>query len=546
MIKLIGSEDYYPTPESLLDEITAGLDWEKIYYVLEPSAGQGAICEWLMKERTQMLHDKRWGNYTRKYNLKLDLDSIELESEFRAILKDKGFRVVHDDFLTFRTYKHYDLILMNPPFSTGARHLLKAIEVQETSGGAIICLLNAETLRNAYTNERKELAKRLKEYGAEIKYCGKAFKFADRPTGVEVACVKVIVPEPERQTTIFDRLREKDYEEFERKQAAGELAELDFVKSFVALYNRELEWGLRLYDEYLELQGKALDGSNPLRLKISAEGYESGLDNFSVNRYVTAVRKKYWDKFFRHPKFASRMTSNLANKYHSQVNEFAGYDFSYYNIKTVQEEVARSLLGGVEACIIGLFDELSHKYSWNEELQLDNIHYYNGWKTNISWKINRRVIIPLMGFIRMDKNDYRIRYGYEAMSKLSDIEKVLNYLDNGETHEINLHYRLEEAEVTGQTRKIRLKYFEVTFYKKGTCHITFRNERLLKKLNIFGSQRKGWLPNGYARRKYEDMDAEEQAVIESFEGREAYEETLKCSEYYLTELTPSRLMLTAE
>ena len=48
---------------------------------------------------------------------------------------------------------------------------------------------------------------------------------------------------------------------------------------------------------------------------------------------------------------------------------------------------------------------------------------------------------------------------------------------------------------------------------------------MLKKFNIFGSQRKGWLPKGYAKKKYDEFDAEEQAVIESFEGRNAYEQT---------------------
>ena len=35
---------------------------------------------------------------------------------------------------------------MNPPFSNGDKHLLKALKMQE-KGGAIICLLNAETIR---------------------------------------------------------------------------------------------------------------------------------------------------------------------------------------------------------------------------------------------------------------------------------------------------------------------------------------------------------------------------------------------------------------
>lgn len=51
---------------------------------------------------------------------------------------------------------------MNPPFSNGEQHLLKALELQK-SGGHIICLLNAETLNNPFTLARKELLRVLEE-----------------------------------------------------------------------------------------------------------------------------------------------------------------------------------------------------------------------------------------------------------------------------------------------------------------------------------------------------------------------------------------------
>ena len=551
MIKLTGNEDYYPTPESLLDQITAGLDWERIRYVLEPSAGRGNIADYVKKAK----HDWSYGGGWRED--KLDIDCIELEPELRAILKDKGLRVVHDDFLTFHTYKHYDLILMNPPFSAGARHLLKAIDIQKTTGGAVICILNAETIRNPYTNERKELAERLKEYGAEIRYYEKAFIFAERPTDVEVAVIKLIIPAPERQTTIFDTLREKDYEEFEKKGETSELAESDLIAAFVAQYNRELEWGLRLYDELLELDAKSLEGHSAIGLKVyegsywdKGKFYISGgrESDFSVNEYVRVVRRKYWDKFFRHPVFYSRLTSNLSNKYYSQVDRFADYDFSYWNIKTVQEEIAKSLIKGVEDCIIALFDKLSYQHSYDDDLK-HNIHYYNGWKSNSSWKINRRIVIPMYAF-RKHWNDK----GYDfdpfsngTYSELLDIEKVLNYLNSGDTtddsHEISMEDRLGDAKDMGRTKNIHLKYFDVTFYKKGTCHLTFTNERLLKKFNIFGSQHKGWLPKGYARKRYEEFAPDEQEVIESFEGREAYNDTLMGAQYYLFEAVRSMPML---
>ena len=49
MLKITGSEDFYPTPESLLDRITIGIDWKLINSVLEPSAGRGNICEYVKR-----------------------------------------------------------------------------------------------------------------------------------------------------------------------------------------------------------------------------------------------------------------------------------------------------------------------------------------------------------------------------------------------------------------------------------------------------------------------------------------------------------------
>ena len=542
-LKLTGSEDYYPTPETFLEVITEGIDWHGLKYVLEPSAGKGNIADNLKQARKGAIYSERYGEYEDENRYELDIDCIEVEPELRSILKEKGYRVVHDDFLTYHTYKHYDLIVMNPPFSQGARHLLKAIDVQSISGGRIICILNAETIRNPYTNERKELAQRLVEYGAEIEYHEKAFSVAENPTDVEVAVVKLIVPEAEPETTIFDNLREKEYEEYQAKAEVGELAELDLVKSFVALYNRELEWGLRLYREYLELHKHAMDEKCLLSVKIGDDSGYGYTEDFSVNRYVRAIRRKYWTKLFEHPSITGHLTSNLYYEYTSKIRELAGYDFSYWNIKTIQQEIALSLVKSIEACIVELFDKLSHQYAWDSDLNNGNIHYYNGWKTNLSWKINRRVILPLQAWGYRGELDYSPNLRY-CVSILSDIEKVLNYLDCGETHSwLDIGQSLEYARKSGNMRNIRTKYFDVTFYKKGTCHLTFRDERLLKKFNIFGSQRKGWLPKGYARRRYEEFDAEEQAVIESFEGQESYNETLMGSQYYLFDAGRSIPML---
>ena len=119
------------------------------------------------------------------------------------------------------------------------------------------------------------------------------------------------------------------------------------------------------------------------------------------------------------------------------------------------------------------------------------------------------------------------------MRKLRDIEKCFNYLDGGMTEAVDLEQSLKFAEEYEETKDIVLKYFNVSFYKKGTCHITFTNEELLKKFNIFGSQHKGWLPPSYGKKSYKDMSTEEKTVVNEFEGEAEYKKVMSNPKYYL-------------
>ena len=94
----------------------------------------------------------------------------------------------------------------------------------------------------------------------------------------------------------------------------------------------------------------------------------------------------------------------------------------------------------------------------------------------------------------------KFTYSFRVSEKLRDMEKVFDYLagiPTGNTH--GLSQILNVAEENQQSKNIECKYFTVTFYKKGTCHIVFKDMDLLKKFNIFGSQKKGWLPPAYGK-----------------------------------------------
>ncbi len=256
------NKDFYPTPEWVADKMLDGIDWLMVESVLEPSAGKGDLAEWINKA-----YEK--DNYRRYGNEKLDIDCVEIQPELQHILKGKGYRVVHNDFMSFDTFKRYNLIISNPPFSQGAKHLLKMLDMQERGGG-IVCLLNAETLKNPYTAERKVLLERLEDLGADIEYMEGVFEEAERKTDVEVAVVKVVIPEKERVSFIFEetlrKARDLGYKEKEAEESA-ELAENDFIKVIIQQYRVEVEAGIRLIDEYKAVAPKILsefnkDGTN--------------------------------------------------------------------------------------------------------------------------------------------------------------------------------------------------------------------------------------------------------------------------------------------
>ena len=527
------NKDFYPTPEAIINKMLCDIDFRMIQSILEPSAGSGNIVEAL----------KRKEKFYRS-NVPLDIDCIEADSNLQHILKGKNFRVVYNDFLTYDTMKEYDLIVMNPPFSNGCKHLLKALEMQQRNGGAIVCLLNAETLKNPCTNDRQYLQRKLTEYNAKVEFLQDAFMDAERKTAVEVALIKVQLPEVQRESFILDGLRKAQERREVEENNNYYLVEGDFFKAIVNQYKMEVEAGIKLIKEYYAMKpfilsqfGKDKETGETIQtggciLSLDIGSNRDKYNNkLSINEYIREVRKKYWSALFENKKFIGQLTGNLQREFYNRVDDLKDYDFSLYNIYQIKIDMQKKVVKGVEDTIIELFDELSHKHYYYDETS-NNIHYYNGWKTNKAWYINKKVIIPLRAYDAYYTDRFRPTH-YDVLKKLEDMEKCFNYLDGGLTEAINLEESLKFAEEYGETKNIQLKYFTVTFYKKGTCHIVFNDDELLKKFNIFGSQHKGWLPPSYGKKAYEDMTTEEKAVVNEFEGETEYKKVMNNSRYYL-------------
>lgn len=165
--------------------------------------------------------------------------------------------------------KEYDLIVMNPPFSTGSSHLMKVLDLQ------------------------------------------------------------VLLPKPEQHSVILERLKKaQKQEEATPQQENTQVADGDFLKAIVNQFQLEVTAGVELIREYQAMQPHILDrferdketgetvqkGDCILQLKVDRK-------NVSVNRFLREVREKYWRALFSNEKFTGQLTSTLQGAFYNKVKE---------------------------------------------------------------------------------------------------------------------------------------------------------------------------------------------------------------------------------
>ena len=550
------TSEFYPTPAALAQKMIEGVEWSHIGSILEPSAGKGDLLRVIANAAN---------GYSRYYDgSSLEVDCIEIDANLRQILKHnfseteakkhdhfskerKGFfkngiNIVHDDFLQYSPFKEYDLIIMNPPFSNGDKHLLKALDIQKR-GGSVICLLNAETIRNPYTETRKALAALLKKYGAEIEFIEDAFMQAERKTGVEIALIKVHIPRIQEESDIYNRMKEAEGVD-DLNPEVTDLEVTDFIKAITSRFNVEVKSGIELIRQYRALvpyMYSTLDENDHYKQPILrlTDSSDRGYDSVSINSFLKKVRLKYWKALLSNPKFVGKLTSKLQQEYYEKVSSFANYDFSEFNIMTLSVEMNAQIKTGVEQEIITMFDTLTAEHSWYPQTQ-KNRHYSDGWATNKAHKIGKKVIIPCYGIYDAWDGLPRV---YNAQKALADIERILNFLDGNMTAEVNLEQTLETNFKQGITKNVQLKYFQATFYKKGTVHLVFTCPELIERFNIYAAQQKAWLPPCYGKKTYKDMTSGEKAVIDSFQGENAYAGVMAKAGYYLVPVTQNTMLM---
>ena len=136
--------DFYPTPENVINRMMMGEDYIN-KTILEPSAGSGNIVRWLQRNGAR------------------EVLACETDTNLQQILQRTGCRMIGADFLTVtrEQVSHVDMIVMNPPFSQGVRHICHAYEIAP-AGCCIIALCNTSNLESTYSRSYREFQELVK------------------------------------------------------------------------------------------------------------------------------------------------------------------------------------------------------------------------------------------------------------------------------------------------------------------------------------------------------------------------------------------------
>lgn len=111
------------------------------------------------------------------------------------------------------------------------------------------------------------------------------------------------------------------------------------------------------------------------------------------------------------------MTSSLQSDFNTFVRQ-QGY--TVISKKNIQEFVAMIMENSgsiMDRCVVEVFDKFTKYYH-------DNRYVPEGWKTNDSWKVNRKVILPNM----LNSDWGSLKLSYSAKREIADIEKAMCYL----------------------------------------------------------------------------------------------------------------------
>lgn len=520
---------FYPTPLSLAEHAWSLFKNREFSRVLEPSAGTGD----LMLPQIDRSSGSRGAMFGQGYTSSVTWDAIEVDSNHHAKLRERGGKIVGHDFLSFKGGDVYSHIIMNPPFAQGAQHLLHAWQILYE--GEIVCILNAETIKNPFSNERALLARLIAQYGS-VHYIENAFNGSDvvRQTDVEIAVVH-LVKKADVSTLVGDILSDLRTDngvpigssEF---AFANQLTlPQGFVEDLVLRFNaavvaaKEAAMAEAKAGYYRKVLGSTLSERNSSGFnteKVSPEAVPKHVRALFATQYAE-LKDRAWSGVLRSTEVLSKLSSKAQRRLESEFESIKELEFTTSNVFGFLCGLCEAANEIQTEMVLDVFDEIVRYHA-------DNTVFYMGWKSNSKHRTagmrlkTSRFVIP-----GHTAESWCKSLRYESRRQLSDFDRVFAMLDGKhESATFGLVKLFDEKYASLSTgNRESCDYFDVRYYpKRGTIHFFPKSKELMDRLNrLVGAQRQ-WLPPNMAEAsadftyQYENAEKFDKEVRAKFES----------------------------
>jgi predicted RNA methylase len=479
--------DFYPTPKEVIAQMMMGEDIVG-KTILEPSAGSGNIVDWL------------------KENGAKEVIACENDPTLLRILRGKC-DILAEDFLTVTSEQvsHCDYIVMNPPFSHGAEHILHAFDIAP-AGCTVVALCNSDNLES-YRRERNKrtLQETIDLYG-HSQWLGDVFKTAERRTGVSVSLIKLY--KPGEGASEFDGYFFSAYDEDQANVNNKEgIMHYNLVRELVGRYVS----AVKLFDETLAAAEKINEAARcpdagqyeyiPIRFAtVTSDGHTRDITH---EQYKKALQKYYWRIIFDKLHMQKYATKHLREQINKFIETQQNVPFTMGNIYRVIDMVIQTTGQRMNKAMEEAFDLIC-------SLSAENSTAGETWKTNANYMVNRKFIVNYVcegydpyGYDkygqRCNQPHQTLHFGYSNthLEQMEDVCKALchltgcNYdcIESLASHGARASYD-ESGEEWGKW--FHWGFFRCKAFKKGTMHFEFLDEDVWYKFNYEVAKMKGW------------------------------------------------------
>lgn len=475
------NNEFFPTPRAVARKMLERITNKNPKHFLDPSAGKGDLADAIQE---------RFGG---RYRENITVDCIEIQPELVSVLSGKDHPVVGFDWLDYDGVCYYDAIIMNPPFSNGDEHLLRAWDFLHH--GEIVCLLNEETIKNPHTAARKRL-KAIIETGGSVEFLGDVFSKAQRKTGVNVALVYLKKESQDDSVDLWARhTEEKDTDKIDIGSDENMLALRDNLGNMQHWYDKTNE---HMIQAFMHIRKAAVymganDTHDIPNLKEIIGMATSNMHDAKAE-FLKAHRKSAWETVFYKMEFRKWLDKKQTDEFVRDIERNANIPFTKENIKGTLQNVFLQRHKLFEQSVANVFDELTRYYD-------GNTNHTEGWKSNDNYKVNKKIVFPWGCSFSSTLKDFSHRYNGSQSDIYNDLDRIMCVLDGKDFEKcdtignaLDRQFRKLGYNVKAPfDNEVESDYFRIKFYKKGTVHLFFKDDELWTQFNVTASKGKMWL-----------------------------------------------------